>query len=139
MALAFSAAIFDGAYSARPCSARLRIGHGRHLPNDLLRRLVLAYALECRLAQQSIRGPATEMRLDHHPGLDPAHVVAAGLGAGDLREGRLFGLQCVEPLPQIPRHHPRVAGADAAGIDQPAFVIIPDDQCAYRLQQRGRR
>src|SRR5262249_483756 len=83
---------------------RTCLGRYRHLPDHLPRRLVLAYALERRLAHDCVRGPAAQMRLDHHLGLDPADVAAAGLLARGLIEGRRAGLRRMPPLPQILRH-----------------------------------
>ena len=40
-------------------------------------RLVLAYALERRLAHEIVRGPAAKMGFDHNLGRDPAHILAA--------------------------------------------------------------
>ncbi len=72
--------------------------HG-HLPNDLARRLILAHALERGLADEFVRGPAAEMRLDHRFRLDPMNVAAACLCAGNFIKRRFIDLDCMQPLP----------------------------------------
>ena len=100
--------------------------------------LVLAHALERGLAHQAVGGPAAEIRLDHQLRLHPAGI-AAPLRRRNPVERRLGDLQRMQPLPQILRDRPRVAGADAPRIDEPAVVVIADHQRADGARQHGRR
>ena len=127
---------------SRPCGRCVSCGfladHRGHLPCDFLGRLVLAHALEGRLAHEAVGGPAAEVRLDHHLRLDPAHVAAAFL-RGQALERRPRDLERMKALPQVLRHGVRIAGADAARIDEPSILVIADHERADRLRHGGRR
>ena len=128
-------------YAALDCDfvAAILVDRSRPLAHHLLRRLVLAHALEGSLAHQPVAGPAAELRLDHHLRLDPVDVAPAPFHGGDDVERRLLGLHRMQPLPQIARGRVRIAGADAPGIDELALVVIADHQRADRPRHGGRR
>src|SRR5919204_1769128 len=74
------------------------------------RRLVLAFALEGGVSQDSIAGPGGESDLDHQTRLDP--VDAAPVFPRNRDEGRLWPVELSQPGRQLPAALERESGSD---------------------------
>ena len=105
-------------------------GHLFDLAHHLLRRLVLAHALQRALADQLAAGPAAEFHLDHDLRLDPFHLARRRSSSGILSSGVSLRATGVEPSLQIALLLLAPAGADAAGVAQPALLVIAEQQRA---------
>jgi len=90
---------------------------------DRARILVFAQALERRLSQQPTRRPFREcdLRDQHRP--HPVHTVGAQRRRS--AEGRRIDSQTVELLAQLPQTRLVEAGADTAGVIEPAVGGTP--------------
>src|SRR5262245_46106621 len=95
------------------------------LADDRFGRLVVAQALEARLAQLAAGGPFVEGALRHQLRLHPVH---AQLGQPVLRERALGRLQLLEPGAQLAQRGVAEAGAHLAGELQRAFLVVADQQ-----------
>jgi hypothetical protein len=76
------------------------------------------------MAEHAVTGPLGEAHLGDQHRVDP---VGAAL-AHRAGEGRALGGQRVEAVPQGAQGPLVVAGADLAGVDQPAVPVVVADQ-----------
>ena len=109
-------------------------GHLADLPHHLLRRLVLAHALERRLANQPVAGPAAEFDLDDDLRLDPFHLAPA-LHRRHRIERRCLARDRGEALRQVALLPLAPAGADAPGVAQFAILVIAEQERANRARR----
>src|SRR5829696_3986379 len=108
-----------------PCLARDR---HRALPAGVGGRFVRPEAFERRRPQLVVLGPLEVLDLADQLGADEAGP-AGPRGALEALEHRLGDLELLEALQQVGQEGVGEAGADVAGVAQPAVVI-------YRQQQR---
>ncbi len=125
-----------GPHRHRPRLAQLRRRRrSRRLGLDILRRLVLAQALEGSLADRAVAGEAGVLDLRHQFGPNP--VYPGGLFRGALPLERAFlGLQRFQSRHDLGHHLAPEARADPADMDQLAVTVHPGDQRAEVLSGR---
>ena len=110
----------------------------RRFAHDLARRLVFAQAAERGVAQIVVRGPAAELDLGDELRLDIADL-ACRFAAEPLREGLDGSADALEPPVQVLGDRGRESGADAAGMEQPAVLVVAQHQGADGLARDGGR